>query len=103
MWGTKTGRMTTRKHYFPILTLDSDYRSIIKPTNDYFVELDYNAAELRVLLGLSGKEQPIEDLHTWNLNNVYGGSWKVETKQRSGFSLGFITLSQGIWPTQAFL
>jgi hypothetical protein len=71
MYGTKTGRMTTRKGYFPILTLDSDYRSIIKPTNDYFVELDYNAAELRVLLGLSGKEQPTEDLHLWNLKNVF--------------------------------
>ena len=83
MWGTKTGRMTTRKHYFPILTLDGDYRSIIKPTNDYFVELDYNAAELRVLLGLSGKEQPIEDLHTWNLNNVYSGvGSREEAKKR---------------------
>ena len=71
MYGTKTGRMTTRKGYFPILTLDSDYRSIIRPTNDYFVELDYNAAELRVLLGLSGKEQPTEDLHLWNLKNVF--------------------------------
>ena len=75
--------MTTRKHYFPILTLDSDYRCIIKPTNDYFVELDYNAAELRVLLGLSDKEQPIEDLHTWNLNNVYSGvGSRDEAKKR---------------------
>jgi DNA polymerase I-like protein with 3'-5' exonuclease and polymerase domains len=75
--------MTTYKNYFPILTLDSDYRSIIKPTNDYFVELDYNAAELRVLLGLSGKEQPAEDLHTWNLNNVYSGvGTRDEAKKR---------------------
>ena len=71
MYGTKTGRMTTHKGYFPILTLDGDYRSIIKPANDYFVELDYNAAELRCLLGLAGKEQPIEDLHTWNLKNMF--------------------------------
>jgi hypothetical protein len=71
IYGTKTGRMTTIKGYFPILTLDSEYRSIIKPTNDYFVELDYNAAELRVLLGLSGKKQPKEDLHLWNLKNVF--------------------------------
>ena len=71
MFGTKTGRMTTYKNYFPILTLDGDYRSIIRPTNDYFVELDYNAAELRVLLGLSGKKQPTEDLHLWNLKNVF--------------------------------
>ncbi len=71
MYGTKTGRMTTRKGYFPILTLDGDYRSILKPSNDYFVELDFNAAELRVLLGLSGKKQPVEDLHLWNLKNIF--------------------------------
>jgi len=83
MWGTKTGRMTTYKSYFPILTLDSEYRSIIKPTNDYFVELDYNAAELRVLLGLSGKQQPTEDLHIWNLNNIYrGNGTRDEVKKR---------------------
>ncbi len=86
MWGTKTGRMTTYKNYFPILTLDSDYRCIIKPTNDYFVELDYNAAELRVLLGLSGKEQPAEDLHTWNLNNAYHGIGTREQAKKRIFS-----------------
>ena len=83
MYGTKTGRMTTRKGYFPILTLDSDYRSILKPRNDYFVELDYNAAELRVLLGLSGKEQPQEDLHQWNIDNIYRGiGTREEAKKR---------------------
>jgi hypothetical protein len=83
MYGTKTGRMTTRKGYFPILTLDSSYRSILKPTNDYFVELDYNAAELRVLLGLSGKEQPTGDIHKWNMDNVYRGvGSRDEAKKR---------------------
>ena len=83
MYGTKTGRMTIRKGYFPILTLDSEYRSILKPTNDYFVELDYNAAELRVLLGLSEKEQPPEDLHQWNIDNIYRGiGTRDEAKKR---------------------
>ncbi len=65
--------MTTRKGYFPILTLDGEYRSILKPKNNYFVEFDYNAAELRVLLGLSGKAQPQEDMHQWNIDNIYRG------------------------------
>jgi len=81
--GTKTGRMTTYKGGFPILTLDADYRSILKPTNDYFVELDYNAAELRVLLGLSGEEQPQGDIHQWNIDNIYRGiGTREEAKKR---------------------
>ena len=51
--------------------MDKNYRKILKPNNDWFIEFDFNAAELRVLLGLLGKEQPQEDLHEWNKKNVY--------------------------------
>jgi len=73
MFGTRTGRLSTRRGSFPLLTMAKDYRKIIKPTNDCFVELDYNAAELRVLLALAGKEQPADDLHEWNAKHVYRG------------------------------
>ena len=63
---TKTGRLSVKKGSFPILNLDKQFRCIVEPTNDWIVELDYNAAELRTLLALAGKEQPNEDIHRWN-------------------------------------
>lgn len=83
VFGTKTGRLTTKKHSFPILTLAKEYRKVIKPNNDWFVEFDFNAAELRTLLALSDKEQPLEDIHNWNAKHVYGGKMtRDEAKKR---------------------
>jgi len=65
-FGTTTGRLTVTPSSFPIMTLDKDVRDVVLPDNDWILELDYNAAELRVFLGLSGHEQPLGDLHKWN-------------------------------------
>jgi len=84
MQGTKTGRLTSKS--FPILTMDKEYRTILKPNNQWFLELDYNAAELRVMLALLGKKQPKEDLHEWNLKNVYKGVGTRETAKKRIFA-----------------
>ena len=74
IFGTKTGRLSTQSKSFPILQLDKSHRSILTPTNDWFVELDYNGAEVRTFLALAGVAQPDIDIHQWNANNIYNGS-----------------------------
>ena len=83
IWGTKTGRLTTVSKTFPILTMDKEFRSVIEPKNDYFIELDFNASELRTLISLQQKPQPAEDIHDWNMKHVFKGSLtRAEAKKR---------------------
>ena len=82
--GTKTGRLTTNPTGFPILTLKKEHRVILEPNNDWFVELDFNAAELRVLLALAGKNQPTMDIHKWNIKNVFADKGtRADAKKRA--------------------
>jgi len=67
----KTGRLTTKPNSFPILTLKSNYKDLVVPNNDWLLELDFNSAELRTLLSLAGHEQPKEDIHMWNRENIF--------------------------------
>lgn len=79
-FGTKTGRLTTKPNTIPVLNMDKDFRSIFKPHNGWYLELDYNAAELRTLIALSGLEQPDNDIHEWN-RELVGGSSREQVKQ----------------------
>jgi len=86
MFKSKTGRLTTNKGTFPILNLDKEHRSIIEPKNDLFVELDYNGAEIRTLLALSGNNQPDIDIHMWNLDNCTSGNITREEAKEKFFA-----------------
>lgn len=86
LFGTKTGRLTTKAHYFPILTLRKELRTIVRPTNDFFASFDFNGAELRTLLALRGSEQPLEDIHEWNKVNVYQNIGTREEAKKRLFS-----------------
>tara|TARA_Y100001938_G_C8101510_1_gene442113 strand:+ start:5649 stop:6833 length:1185 start_codon:yes stop_codon:yes gene_type:complete len=86
LFGTITGRLTTKKGSFPMLTLDRDYRSMVVPNNNFFLELDFNGAELRCLLALSGLEQPTEDIHAWNVSHVYKKTVSREEAKRRIFA-----------------
>ena len=71
LFGTVTGRLTTKQNSFPMLTLKKEIRQIIKPNNDLFVALDYNGAEVRTLLELQDVEQPTDDIHEWNSRHLF--------------------------------
>ena len=85
-FGTVTGRLTTKKNSFPILTLNRSLRHAIKPQNDYFLELDFNGAEVRTLLGMLGSPQPVNDVHDFHLTNVFNSLVSREQAKTLFFS-----------------
>tara|TARA_B100000963_G_C22430007_1_gene581690 strand:+ start:43 stop:822 length:780 start_codon:yes stop_codon:yes gene_type:complete len=68
IYSSATGRLATARGSFPILSISKESRCSIVPSNDMFLELDLNGAEIRTLLSLSGKEQPDYDIHEFNRN-----------------------------------
>ena len=85
-WGTVTGRLATNPNSFPILTMNKEFRACVKPQNDWFLELDFNAAELRVLLALTGAPQPRTDIHDWNVQSVFNGKLTREEAKTKTFA-----------------
>jgi len=86
IFGSKTGRLSTVPRSFPIHQIDREYRSIINPTNDWFLEIDFNGAELRTFLALAGKTQPTIDIHEWNVENIYDGRFDREEAKKKIFA-----------------
>jgi hypothetical protein len=84
--GTKTGRLTTHRDSFPILTLDKNFRSILRPNNDWFVELDFNAAEVRTFLALLGEPQPENDIHAWLGKVAFKGKFDRDLVKKNVFA-----------------
>ena len=52
LFGSKTGRLSLSGNSLPLMNMKKEYRACVKPNNDFFIELDYNAAEARVVLAL---------------------------------------------------
>tara|TARA_R110000824_G_scaffold136200_1_gene299754 strand:- start:221 stop:1396 length:1176 start_codon:yes stop_codon:yes gene_type:complete len=86
LFGTVTGRLTTRRNSFPILTLKKEFRKLVKPHNDWLVSLDYNGAEVRTLLQLTGHEQPNVDIHDWNVKHLFNNDVDRATAKTLFFS-----------------
>lgn len=81
--GSRTGRLTTSRESFPILTLPKNFRHLLLPNNDLFVELDYNSAEMRAALALAGKPQPSIDIHSFLMKEIYNDKFsRDEVKQK---------------------
>ena len=85
-WKTATGRLATAPDSFPILNLNKELRSSIIPNNDAFVELDYNAAELRVLFALLKQDQPEDDVHAWIAKNIFDSKYDREATKKKVFA-----------------
>jgi len=79
--GAITGRLTLTNKSLPLMNMKKEYREIIKPNNDFFIELDYNSAEVRVVLALMDVDQPTEDIHEYHASNLYN-CCRDEAKKR---------------------
>jgi hypothetical protein len=85
-WGTVTGRLGLNEGSFPILNLKREIKDIIVPKWDVFVELDFNGAELRTLLSLSGHDQPQEDIHDFNQNSIFNNNISRDDAKKQIFA-----------------
>jgi len=78
--------LITKNDSFPILNLPRNKRHCIGPEKDFLVEFDYNAMDLRVLLGLSETPQPDVDIHDWIRREVFSNQISREESKKKIFS-----------------
>lgn len=77
--GTKTNRFTCRPTSFPILNMSKKFRSYIKPNNDFLLEFDMNAAEIRVALSILGHNvEEVSDIYEWVNKEYFDGKLERE-------------------------
>lgn len=84
--GGATGRLKTFKGSFPIANLKKEFRDVLIPNNDVFIELDFNSAELRTMISLLDLPQPEYDLHEWNRKNIFDNKISREESKKEFFS-----------------
>jgi hypothetical protein len=101
-WGTVTGRLATAPNSFPILTMNKEFRGCVQPKNDWFVEFDFNAAELRTLIALTGEEQPQIDIHEWNRKNIYRNIGSREDAKKRIFAWMYNSKSEDFLSNRAY-
>lgn len=82
IFGGKGGRLRTTPDSFKIFALNKDYRKVLVPQNDFFLELDYNGDHLRAMLALSGIKQPAGDIHDINAKKIFGGITRDAAKRK---------------------
>jgi hypothetical protein len=82
LFRNKTGRTSVEKGSFFILGLPHKERHHLIPTNDYFLELDFNGAEVRSLIALLGREQPKTDIHEFHIEKMGGKMTRDEAKKK---------------------
>ena len=71
VFGSVTGRLTTKQGSFPIMNLKKELANCVIPKNDLFVQFDLNGAEIRTLLSISSGDHPKEDVHEFHMKNIY--------------------------------
>jgi len=71
VWGSVTGRLTTKQGSFPIMNLKKELANCVIPKNDVFIQFDLNGAEIRTLLALSTGDHPKEDIHEFHVKKIY--------------------------------
>jgi hypothetical protein len=96
LFGSVTGRLTTKQGSFPIMNLKSEIKDIVEPKWDCFIELDFNAAEIRTMISLMGQEQPQEDIHEWNIKNIFKEDISREKAKQKFFAWLYNTENNSI-------